>query len=335
MVQEGDVLTDWLPSAGDLIPLITNSDTQPTYAKAGDIWVTTTAPVTSNIYTAGAWVPSGNIATALSQVDSTASTKLSGIAEGATANQSDDTTNNAIAAKLSKAGDTITGTIGFDTSVPLGIYSGSAPDGVLSTGVAFNTNGIVGKKAGVTTFAINSATGDAIFGGTLDAAKGTFSGTLTANAINAVSTINIAGNAVTVPSFTQSSAVIVHGDGDWHCRVKKWTPLNTENAFVMAIATAAQGFLSAVNYHWRLHLVDGNVVDQSGNITGTNTPYNFDTSIDGIVYVVDGQLYGDSVSLSGGMVANGGGCWAFLTWMADNGNHITGLACLTVMGAKR
>jgi len=45
--------------------------------------------------------------------------------------------------------------------------------------------------------------GNASFAGNLLAANGTFSGTLTASAINAVNTINIAGNAVTVPSLTE------------------------------------------------------------------------------------------------------------------------------------
>jgi hypothetical protein len=45
--------------------------------------------------------------------------------------------------------------------------------------------------------------GNASFSGNLQAANGTFSGTLTASAINAVNTINIAGNAVTVPSLTE------------------------------------------------------------------------------------------------------------------------------------
>jgi len=42
--------------------------------------------------------------------------------------------------------------------------------------------------------------GNAVFSGELFAARGTFSGSLTTSAVNAVRTINIAGNAVTVPS---------------------------------------------------------------------------------------------------------------------------------------
>jgi hypothetical protein len=49
------------------------------------------------------------------------------------------------------------------------------------------------------TFAGNLSAAGGTFDGNLSAAGGTFSGTFTASAINAVNTINIAGNAVTVP----------------------------------------------------------------------------------------------------------------------------------------
>lgn len=47
--------------------------------------------------------------------------------------------------------------------------------------------------------------GNATFSGKLSAASGSFSGSLTADAINAVGTINIAGNAVTVPGASSGS----------------------------------------------------------------------------------------------------------------------------------
>ena len=58
------------------------------------------------------------------------------------------------------------------------------------------------------------ADGAATFSGALSAANGTFSGSLTAQAINAVNTINIAGDAVTVPAgataaMGQAAAVVV------------------------------------------------------------------------------------------------------------------------------
>lgn len=55
--------------------------------------------------------------------------------------------------------------------------------------------------------------GAASIGGALNAATGTFAGTLTAAAVNAVDTINIAGNAVTVPSSAYTAGSISSGTG--------------------------------------------------------------------------------------------------------------------------
>jgi hypothetical protein len=65
---------------------ITSSTSAPTSPTDGDIWVDTNTPVTIKTRVAGAWVVGGKVPTALSHVDSTADTKLSGIAVGATAN---------------------------------------------------------------------------------------------------------------------------------------------------------------------------------------------------------------------------------------------------------
>lgn len=60
-------------------------------------------------------------------------------------------------------------------------------------------------SAATGTFAgsLSAATGS--FAGSLSAASGTFAGTLTAGAVNAVNTINIAGNAVTLPQAAYSA----------------------------------------------------------------------------------------------------------------------------------
>jgi len=99
---------------------------------------------------------------------------------------------NGLVNKLDKAGDTITGRINL--AVADGLFAGTDTN----NGVYMGSGGIVGKKAGATTFAVDTA-GNATFGGALSAATGTFSGTLTASAVNAVSTINIADNSVFVP----------------------------------------------------------------------------------------------------------------------------------------
>lgn len=79
-------------------------------------------------------------------------------------------------------------------------------------GIGFSAGGFAAyNTSGVATFALDASNGNAFFGGqltaatgsfagSLSAATGSFSGSLTTSAINAVNTINIAGNAVTVPS---------------------------------------------------------------------------------------------------------------------------------------
>jgi len=96
-------------------------------------------------------------------------------------------TTNAIAAKLSKAGDTITGPLDF--SAPVGIYSGTLDgNGSLSDGIYLGSSGIVGRKAGATNFHIDPS-GNAIFSGSLyganiTGATGEFGGSLTAGVID-------------------------------------------------------------------------------------------------------------------------------------------------------
>lgn len=108
---------------------------------------------------------------------------------------------NGLVNKLDKAGDTITGRINL--AVADGLFAGTDTN----NGVYMGSGGIVGKKAGATTFAVDTA-GNATFGGALSAATGTFSGTLTADAVNAVNTVNIAGYAVTVPVMSQTYASV-------------------------------------------------------------------------------------------------------------------------------
>lgn len=95
---------------------------------------------------------------------------------------------------LAGPGGLATGSLSWDEN---GNYTGGVGLGITSKGIAAYTNV---DGVAVATFGINGVTGDAAFAGTLYAADGTFEGTLTANAINAVNTINIQDNAVTVPS---------------------------------------------------------------------------------------------------------------------------------------
>jgi len=88
--------------------------------------------------------------------------------------------------KLTKSGDTISGRVNF--SVPDGMFAGSD----VNNGVYFGSGGLFGKKAGVTTFYVDTA-GNALFGGTLSAATGTFTGTLTVGSVPAVSGTSMSG----------------------------------------------------------------------------------------------------------------------------------------------
>jgi len=112
--------------------------------------------------------------------------------------------------------------------------------GTINDGLYLGDEGLVGRKAGDTTFAIDAA-GNAAFkgsitgstvtattinggtisgttvnastinGGSINGTTGTFSGTLTASAVNAVNTINIAGNSVSSSAYvtgtTTTSAI--------------------------------------------------------------------------------------------------------------------------------
>lgn len=137
--------------------------------------------------------------TAASTVVSNASTALSTAnTANSTANTANDTANSAISGLttklnnnarnvLSGSGGIAIGSLNWDTS---GNRTSGFGIGITRAGIAaFNSSGGA-------TFILNGGDGSASFSGTLSAAGGTFAGTLTAQAVNAVSTINIAGESV-------------------------------------------------------------------------------------------------------------------------------------------
>lgn len=165
----------------------------------GDLNATNGAPV-------GTQVGGRDVSVLLSDVDtakSTASAAAAGLAD-----------------KLNRAGDIIQGRITMN--ITDGLFAGTD----LNNGVYLGKDGLLAKKAGATTFgidtagnatfagALNAATGTfagslsaatGTFSGSLSGASGTFSGSLTASAVNAVNTLNIAGYAVTVPLSAEYS----------------------------------------------------------------------------------------------------------------------------------
>jgi hypothetical protein len=77
-----------------------------------------------------------------------------------------------------------------------------------------NTGTFRGALAAATgTFAGSLSAATGTFAGSLSAAGGTFAGTLTAAAVNAVDTINLAGNAVTVPVSAYTDGTVNAGGG--------------------------------------------------------------------------------------------------------------------------
>lgn len=97
---------------------------------------------------------------------------------------------------LAGSGGIAAGSLTWDTA---GNRTGGSGVGITAKGlVAYNSSN-------QQTFVLDGTTGNATFAGTLSAAGGTFAGTLTSTAINAVNSINIAGDAVTVPRTAGSS----------------------------------------------------------------------------------------------------------------------------------
>ena len=86
----------------------------------------------------------------------------------------------------------------------------SASTGVIASGsgIVIYKKGIVGAKAGVTTFSIDATTGNATFAGTLSGASGTF-GTITSGIIN--------GCSINVPS---AGSPLFSVDSSGNCKVK-------------------------------------------------------------------------------------------------------------------
>lgn len=101
---------------------------------------------------------------------------------------------------LAGPGGLATGTLTWNSS---GVRTGGY-------GVGFTQKGIVAyNSGGAATFTLDGTTGAATFAGALSAASGTFAGTLTAGAINAVNTINIAGNAVSANAVASGTAATI------------------------------------------------------------------------------------------------------------------------------
>ena len=148
--------------------------------------------------------------TAASTVVSNASTALSTANSASSAASSAQSTANSALAGLSNkistdsrsvlsgGGGIAVGTLNWNSS---GVRTSGYGVGITSAGMAAY------KSDGTPTFVLDGSNGNASFAGTLSAADGTFAGTLTAAAVNAVNTINIAGDSVvTMDQFNHTIA---------------------------------------------------------------------------------------------------------------------------------
>lgn len=168
----------------------------------------------------------GNKPTSLSAINSTEATKLSGIAAGATvgapagtnvgstpattvesnaanALATANSATTALANKLNKAGDTITGRVTM--AVADGLFAGTDTN----NGIYLGSSGLVGKKAGVTTFAVDTA-GNAVFAGEIAA------GSIDVEKLSGITTTySVAGTyTFTMPAgFTVMRLTVTGGGG--------------------------------------------------------------------------------------------------------------------------
>ena len=214
----------------------------------------------------------------------TANTALS------TANTANSTANSALSGLTTKlnsnAQNALAGAGGLSVGTLTWNSSGVRTGGY---GVGFSANGLAAyNTSGAVTFALNASNGNATFAGTLSgatgrfdgalfAATGTFSGTLTADAISAVNTINIAGNAVTVPTV-YSRYVEANGNPAGQNYLETNITMD-QTGYVYASVSLSQGFPSGFT-SWQGILYIG------------DTP----------VFVSAGSRPGDSISLSGAAI---------------------------------
>lgn len=168
----GDAVFDAADIRGKLTASQINSNGLSIYDTNGNV-----------ILNAGTSAFSGNVTGTVNGTE--ASTVVSNAANGQSAY-------NDLPTKLSKAGDTITGRINL--AVADGIFAGTD----LNNGVYLGNQGIVGKKAGATTFAVDTA-GNATFAGTL--------------AANTVTSSSIQTNAITTEKILVGSVSVVNESG--------------------------------------------------------------------------------------------------------------------------
>ncbi len=155
------------------------------------------------------------------------------------------------------------------------------------------------------------AGGNASFSGSLVAATGTFAGSLTASAVNAVNTINLAGNSVTVPvaDITYPGTV---GPGGYSHTIYVNMP---QAGKLFASGTIAHAYSGGGVPAWHLQLVINGV---SVYFTGTVT-----------------SAFQQSATASGGLNVPAGNIPVTLSWAASSSTQTLATSSLYAVGAMR
>ena len=198
--------------------------------------------------------------TTLTTVEGNASTALS------TATTANNNANTALTTKLNKsASDILSGDITFSSAG--GFKTGTiAIDGsgnVTGAGVAFTSQGIVGRNAGATTFTINASTGAATFKGDITGASGTFTGSITGATGTFTGTVQSAasGNRVILNESSSSYIKVYDGSGGTIFSVAGVSSLYANSSMSGASAIAALNVTNASGYN-------GTAVTGTNNGTG-------------------------------------------------------------------
>ena len=169
-------------------------------------------------------------------VDGTSASTLVTTATTASTNASNALTNAATAqstanAKLAKSGaDILTGPINLNAATAILV-------GTTSDGLYLGNTGIVGRKAGATTFSVD-ASGNAIFAGSLSAATGSFAGSLSA------ATGSFGGNVTGTVDGTSATTLVSTANTANTNASTAITTANTANTNATAAQNAVAGKLA-------------------------------------------------------------------------------------------
>ena len=163
-----------------------------------------------------------------------------------------------LGANIITAGSGIIGNLAVDTAaiadaaITIAKIADLSVTNAKISGVLFSNNYVSGSIGWLINKNGQAEFNDAVIRGTLTGATGTFSGSLTASAVNAINTINLAGDAVTVgtSSFTSSANVnpsLVNVFGSWLTVATVSMDLGTSGANVKSITINSSQFDMTIN----------------------------------------------------------------------------------------